>query len=126
MADILQYAPPIGKKASRWLTFFANLSLAYPLVVLGLLYGEGDFSKTLEVSARAGQDSDCNPSNAAGVLGVMLGYRRIPGQWKSGIPAIADQKFKYTDFTFHTIVESILIILRQLLVLNTVLPVFVI
>ena len=36
----------------------------------------------------------------------MLGYGLIPGQWKSGIPAIADQKFKYTDFTFHTIVNS--------------------
>ena len=36
----------------------------------------------------------------------MMGYKRIPDQWKSGIPAIADQKFRYTDFTFHTIVDS--------------------
>ena len=47
-------------------------------VALGLLYGERDFAKTLEVSARAGQDSDCNPSSAAGILGVMLGYDRDP------------------------------------------------
>ena len=38
------------------------------------------FSKTMEISTRCGQDSDCNPSSAAGVLGVMLGYDRIPEQ----------------------------------------------
>jgi hypothetical protein len=75
-------------------------------VALGLLYGKGDFNKTLEVSTRAGQDSDCNPANAIGILGVMLGYKRIPDQWKSGIPAIADKKFNYTDFTFREIVAS--------------------
>ena len=53
-----------------------------------------------------GQDSDCNPASAGGILGVMLGYRAIPEEWKGGIPALADQKFRYTDFSFHTIVES--------------------
>ncbi len=82
----------------------AKLNGAY--IALGLLYGKGDFGKTLEISTRSGQDSDCNPSSAAGVLGVMLGYKRIPDVWKSGIPAIADKKFAYTDFSFHTIVAS--------------------
>jgi hypothetical protein len=36
----------------------------------------------------------------------MLGYRRIPENWKSGIPAIAESKFDYTDFNFNSIVES--------------------
>ena len=36
----------------------------------------------------------------------MIGYKRIPEEWKSGIPAIADEKFRYTDFTFKTIVDS--------------------
>ena len=82
----------------------AKLNGAY--VALGLLYGGGDFWKTMEISTRSGQDSDCNPSNACGVLGTMIGYKRIPNQWKGGIPAIADQKFRYTDFTFRTIVDS--------------------
>jgi hypothetical protein len=82
----------------------AKLNGAY--IALGLLFGDGDFSKTLDISTRAGQDSDCNPASAVGVLGVMLGYRRIPEEWKSGIPAIADEKFRYTDFTFKTIVAS--------------------
>jgi len=82
----------------------AKLNGAY--VALGLLYGGRDMGRTLEVSTRAGQDSDCNPASAAGILGVMLGYRAIPDEWKSGIPAIADKKFSYTDFTFKTICES--------------------
>jgi hypothetical protein len=75
-------------------------------VALGLLYGHGDFSRTIEIATRAGQDSDCNPSSAAGILGVTLGYSKIPDAWKSGIPAIADQKFNYTDYSFNGIVDS--------------------
>ena len=82
----------------------AKLNGAY--IALGLLYGGGDFGKTLEVSTRAGQDSDCNPASAGGVLGVMLGYQAIPGEWKGGIPEIADKKFAFTDFSFHGIVAS--------------------
>ena len=82
----------------------AKLNGAY--VALGLLYGALDFTKTIEVSTRAGQDSDCNPASAAGILGVMLGYKAIPDEWKSGIPALANQKFNYTNFTFNEIVES--------------------
>ncbi len=75
-------------------------------VALGLLYGKGDFAKTLEVSTRSGQDSDCNPSSAAGILGVMLGYDRIPDVWKAGVPAIADTRFAFTQYSFNQIVAS--------------------
>jgi hypothetical protein len=84
----------------------ARLNGAY--VALGLLYGQGDFSRTLDVSTRAGQDSDCNPSSAAGILGVMLGYERIPVEWKGGIPAISARKFAFTTYSFNDIVASTL------------------
>ncbi|MBO0727389.1 MAG: ADP-ribosylglycohydrolase family protein, partial [Blastocatellia bacterium] len=77
-------------------------------IALGLLYGKGDFGKTLEISTRAGQDSDCNPSSAAGVLGVMLGYGAIPDRWKMGLAEIADKKFDYTNYSFNTIAASTL------------------
>jgi ADP-ribosylglycohydrolase len=84
----------------------AKLNGAY--VAMGLLYGEGDFTKTMTISTRCGQDSDCNPSSAAGVLGVVLGYKNLPDKFKGGIDAIADEKFDYTDYSFHTIVDSTL------------------
>jgi hypothetical protein len=82
----------------------ARLNGAY--IALGLLYGEGDLARTLEISTRSGQDSDCNPSSAAGILGVMLGYEAIPDEFKSGIPAIEDEKFSYTQYSFNDIVAS--------------------
>lgn len=95
---------PCPEGALRPFNIDAALNGAY--IALGLLYGGGDFSRTIEVSTRAGQDSDCNPSSAGGILGVMLGYNRIPEDWKGGIPVLSQEKFRYTDFTFESIVES--------------------
>ncbi|HJN51785.1 MAG: ADP-ribosylglycohydrolase family protein [Pseudomonadales bacterium] len=80
----------------------AHLNGAY--IALGLLYGDGDFEKTIKISTRAGQDSDCNPASAGGVLGVVLGYERIPEKYKSGIAAIAQEKFAFTNYSFEDIV----------------------
>jgi hypothetical protein len=60
----------------------------------------------MEIATRCGQDSDCNPSSAVGVLGVILGYNRIADQFKSGIPALADRKFQFTEYSFNSIVKS--------------------
>jgi hypothetical protein len=97
---------PCPDGALRPFNIDAALNGAY--VALGLLYGGGDFEKTMEISMRAGQDSDCNPSSAAGVLGVMLGYKRIPTSWTAPLAGIADQKFSYTNYSFNSIVKSTL------------------
>lgn len=95
---------PCPDGALRPFNIDAALNGAY--VALGLLYGNGDFDRTQEISMRAGQDSDCNPSSAAGILGVMLGYQGIPAKWTAPLAAIADSKFSYTDYSFNSIVES--------------------
>ena len=51
-------------------------------VVMGLLYGGGDFWKTMNVATRCGQDADCNPANAAGILGTLLGAHAIPAEYR--------------------------------------------
>ena len=50
-------------------------------VYMGLLYGGGDFWKTMNISMRCGKDSDCNPSSAAGILGTIMGMKGIPKKW---------------------------------------------
>jgi hypothetical protein len=82
----------------------ARLNGAY--VVMGLLYGGGDFGATLEITTRLGQDSDCNPASAAGVLGVVLGYSGIPDVYKAGIPAVADTRFRDSEYSLNDIVRS--------------------
>ena len=81
----------------------ATVNSAY--VVLGLLYGNGDFSKTLEISTRAGQDSDCNPSSAGGILGALLGYNKIPAYWKQGLAEAESLDFKYTTMSLNDVYE---------------------
>jgi hypothetical protein len=43
----------------------------HALIILGLLYGEGDFQKSLMICNTAGWDTDCNSGN----LGCLLGIR---------------------------------------------------
>ena len=84
-------------------------------VAMGLLYGNGDFERTLSVSARCGDDSDCNPASAGGILGTVLGRSRIPAKWVKGVEAVEGEKFPYTslslvaacDLTFALALESI-------------------
>jgi len=79
----------------------ATINSAY--VVMGLLYGNGDFTKTLEISTRAGQDADCNPSSAGGILGTMLGYDKIPAYWRDGLKRAEDIDFKYTTISLNKV-----------------------
>ncbi|MGA2631654.1 MAG: ADP-ribosylglycohydrolase family protein [Terriglobia bacterium] len=95
---------PCPDGALRPFNIDAALNGAY--VALGLLHGDGDFFKTMDIAMRSGQDSDCNPSSAAGILGVMLGYKAIPAQWTAPLAPIADAKFSYTDYSFNSIVKS--------------------
>lgn len=82
----------------------AKLNGAY--VAMGLLYGKGDYDQTMEIAARCGQDADCNPSSAAGVLGTMRGYSRLPARHREALAAYADAKFSFTDYSFNDIVRS--------------------
>ncbi|TAH34375.1 MAG: ADP-ribosylglycohydrolase family protein [Planctomycetota bacterium] len=91
----------------------AKLNGAY--IAMGLLYGGGDFARTLEITTRCGQDADCNPSNAAGVLGTIYGYSRIPAEYTSGIAALHGKKFSYTDYDFVALAVECERLARELL-----------
>jgi hypothetical protein len=47
------------------------------LVLLALLYGEGDFYKTLQYAMALGEDADCNAATAGTVVGCRIGYAKI-------------------------------------------------
>jgi hypothetical protein len=50
-------------------------------VMMGLLYGGGDFWKSMNIAMRCGLDSDCNPSTVAGIMGTTLGMSGIEEKW---------------------------------------------
>lgn len=75
----------------------AVINSAY--VVIGLLYGHGDFAKTIDIATRCGQDSDCNPATAGGILGTVLGYSNIPDYWLEPLKEVEERDFKYTTIS---------------------------
>lgn len=79
----------------------AKMNGAY--VVMGLLYGEGDMDKTIIISMRCGKDSDCNPSNAAGILATSFGLENLPEQYKTNIDVTT--KFSFTDYNLPKVLE---------------------
>lgn len=98
-----------------WNCFNIDAVMNSAWVVMGLLYGEGDFGKTIDIATRVGDDSDCNPASAAGVLGVMYGYDAIPAEWKGGVDKIADMDFPYTHTSLNSLVGINIDLIRQAL-----------
>jgi hypothetical protein len=86
--------------------FDIDAKLNGAFIVIGLLYGEGDPQKTLEITTRCGQDSDCNPSSAMGVLGVIMGFEQLPQDMKNGVISMADSLFINTDYSFNKAVKK--------------------
>ncbi|MFE9772033.1 ADP-ribosylglycohydrolase family protein [Streptomyces sp. NPDC005931] len=51
------------------------------VLTAGLLYGDGDFTRTIALTVRGGLDTDSNGATAGSVAGVFRGASAIPGQW---------------------------------------------
>ena len=84
-------------------TFDIDSKINSAYIVIGLLYGNNDFSKTIDIAARCGQDSDCNPASAGGILGAVLGYSNIPELWKKELKPVEDMDFKYTTISLNDV-----------------------
>ncbi|MEN6335300.1 MAG: ADP-ribosylglycohydrolase family protein [Phycisphaerales bacterium] len=79
----------------------AKINGAY--IVMGLLYGGGDPDKTIVIATRCGQDSDCNPSSAAGILFTTMGFKGLPDRFKSALDPSG--KFSHTPYNFPTLIR---------------------
>ena len=51
------------------------------VMILSMLYGEGDFEKTILICNMCGWDTDCNVGNVATILGVKNGVDGINTKW---------------------------------------------
>ena len=60
--------------------FEAPSNVAY--TVLGLLYGEGDFKKSMIIAINCGDDTDCTGGTVGATLGILGGMKIIPEDWK--------------------------------------------
>ncbi len=53
--------------------------------ILALMYGEGNYSKTIEIACTCGLDTDCNAGNVGTVMGVACGLDAIPEKYRAPI-----------------------------------------
>jgi hypothetical protein len=101
-----RHANDVGCPEGVWNGFNIDATINSAFVVIGLLYGEGDLYKTMDISTRCGNDSDCNPASAAGILGVMYGYNAVPDEWKKGAERIKDIPFPYTSLSLEDVCKA--------------------
>lgn len=72
-------------------------------VLMGLLFGQGDPDQTVIISCRCGQDSDCNPSSAAGVLFTSVGFSKLPVRFNTGLNE--QSVFSHTAYNFPALLD---------------------
>ena len=63
--------------------FEAPSNVAY--AVLGMLYGECDFKKSMIAAVNCGDDTDCTGATVGALLGIMGGTAAIPEDWRAYI-----------------------------------------
>lgn len=82
-------------------------------VLMGLLYGKGDLDKTIIISFRCGQDSDCNPSSSGGVLFATIGFSKLPERFTKEL----NEKsiFSHTAYNFPALLDVCEKLARQAL-----------
>jgi ADP-ribosylglycohydrolase len=51
------------------------------MLILSLLYGEGDFSRTICTAVNCGEDTDCTGATAGSIWGILHGCQNIPQEW---------------------------------------------
>ncbi|MBQ9084197.1 MAG: ADP-ribosylglycohydrolase family protein [Clostridia bacterium] len=64
-----------------WFEAPSNVSYA----VIGLLWGEGDFKKSMIIAIGCGDDTDCTGATCGATLGILHGTEKIPVDWRKHI-----------------------------------------
>ena len=83
-------------------------------ILIGLLYGKGDLDKTIIIATRCGQDSDCNPSNAGGVLFTTVGFSKLPPRFTEKLNL--ETKFAFTAYNVPGLLDVCEKLTREILV----------
>jgi hypothetical protein len=60
-----------------WFQAPANIGF----VIIGLLYGKGDFGKSICLAVNCGDDTDCTAGTVGALLGIIRGRSGIPSKW---------------------------------------------
>ncbi|MEM3479476.1 MAG: ADP-ribosylglycohydrolase family protein [Candidatus Bathyarchaeia archaeon] len=87
--DVLAWSKEYADWRDTWSRIFEKYGHYHPvhtinnaaIVVMGLLYGKGDYEKSITISVMGGLDTDCNGATTGSIMGVILGARNLPEKW---------------------------------------------
>lgn len=63
--------------------FQAPRNVAFTMI--GWLYGEGDFGKSICIAVNCGDDTDCTGATLGSILGIIGGTKAIPEKWRKPV-----------------------------------------
>jgi hypothetical protein len=73
---------PAGRSYRYPLEFAPKILPETFAVLVGLLYGDGDFRRSVSLTTMCGFDTDCNAGTVGCLLGLRNGLEHIPAEWK--------------------------------------------
>lgn len=74
-------------------------------ILLGLLYGKGDYLQAISICTRCGQDTDSNVANCGGIMGVMLGNDGLPDTVHAELAPYMDRDYHFTTLSINSATE---------------------
>jgi hypothetical protein len=74
-------------------------------ILIGLLYGKGDYLEAIRICTRCGQDTDSNVANCGGAMGVMIGYENLPDTVKTELQPYMDRDYYFTSLSINSATE---------------------
>lgn len=110
LAELVENVTSWSKEAKSWQEVWQRVrnryggydyvhtlpNLAY--VLIGLIYGELDFRKTVSIAVMCGYDTDCNGATAGSILGALRGIEAIPEEMSKPLnDRIRSAVFGYSD-----------------------------
>jgi len=100
--ETLRWCKADGDWEKTWQRFgkkYAGMHMAHTLnnaclTIMGLIYGSGDFEKTIALTVMGGVDTDCTGATAGSILGAILGANKLPAKW---IEPLGDRMTTYIN-----------------------------
>jgi len=81
--DLMAAREAVVKASASTGWFMAPQNVAF--VVLGWLYGEGDFGRSICAAVNCGDDTDCTGATLGSILGIIGGTAGIPDEWRKPV-----------------------------------------
>ena len=110
LAEVVKNVLIWSKRATNWQEVWEEVMQRYgeyhrvhtlpnlAFVLIGLIWGELDFKKTISIAVMCGHDTDCNGATAGSILGALKGTKGIPEEMSRPLnDRIRSTVFIYSD-----------------------------